>query len=215
MSRRGVFITFEGGEGVGKSTQIKTADAWLAERGHDVVVTREPGGTARAERIRELVVSADGGPLSPLAELLLMFAARISHIEELILPALADGKVVLCDRFVDASYAYQGAGRGLPEARISELESWLPAAARPDLTILLDAPVETGLARARGRGRPDRFELEQKAFFERVRAAYLERAHRFPERFAIVDATASPKRVGAAICAVLESRLAGAAKQAE
>lgn len=206
-ARQGLFITVEGGEGVGKSTQIAAIRDWLAERGHDVVVTREPGGTPLAEKIRDLVVSADEAAMPPLAELLLLFAARASHVDDVIAPALAAGRSVLCDRFVDASYAYQGAGRGLAAERIEVLENWLPAAAHPDVTVLLDAPVEVGLERVRRRGDPDRFENEQAAFFERVRNAYLNRARRFPERFVVVDANAEPHRVSADIRACLATRL--------
>lgn len=210
-SEQGIFITVEGGEGVGKSTQIAAIRDWLTQRGHEAVITREPGGTALAEAIRELVLSAGQAAMPPLAELLLLFAARVSHVEDVIAPALAAGRSVLCDRFVDASYAYQGAGRGLAPERIETLENWLPAAARPDLTILLDAPVAVGLERVKRRGRPDRFETEQAAFFERVRGAYLDRARRFPERFIVVDAGAAPERVSAAICAGLGARLDAAA----
>lgn len=204
--RRGRFITLEGGEGVGKSTQIETLRDWLAARGHDAVVTREPGGTLLAERVRELVTDSDES-MPPLAELLLMFAARFSHVEAVIAPALDAGRWVICDRFVDASYAYQGAGRGLPPDRIATLEAWLPETARPDITILLDAPVELGLERARRRGPSDRFEAEQADFFRRIRDAYLARAREFPERFIVVDAAGSPAAVGADMTARLAKRL--------
>ncbi|HET6655250.1 MAG TPA: dTMP kinase, partial [Gammaproteobacteria bacterium] len=171
-----MFITIEGGEGVGKTTQIKAVRKWLEERGHDVVATREPGGTPLAEAIRDLVVSVDQAAVPPLAELLLMFAARVSHVDAVIAPALAAGKTVLCDRFIDASYAYQGGGRGLPAGQIETLERWLPDSARPDLTILIDAPIELGLERARRRGDSDRFEQEALDFFRRVREVYLARA---------------------------------------
>ncbi|HET7586912.1 MAG TPA: dTMP kinase [Gammaproteobacteria bacterium] len=206
-----MFITVEGGEGVGKTTQIKAVRKWLEERGHDVVATREPGGTPLAEAIRELVISVEQADVPPLSELLLMFAARISHVEAVIAPALAAGKTVLCDRFVDASYAYQGGGRGLPPEQIETLENWLPDIVRPDLTILIDAPVEVGLERARRRGHSDRFEREAMDFFGRVRDAYLVRARQFPRRFIVIDAGhRPPKRVTADILARLAERLEGA-----
>ncbi|HET7570073.1 MAG TPA: dTMP kinase [Gammaproteobacteria bacterium] len=210
MSRNGLFITLEGGEGVGKSTQMSTVRDWLASRGHDVVVTREPGGTPLAESIRDVVLGAEQ-EVPPLAELLLMFAARVSHVEKVIAPALAAGKTVLCDRFVDATYAYQGGGRGLPTEQIDALTSWLPAAAQPDVTILIDVPVELGLERARRRGEPDRFEKEKVQFFQRVRDTYLERARAFPGRFIVIEANRKPpKRVSAEIIERLAKRLEGA-----
>ncbi|HET7371671.1 MAG TPA: dTMP kinase [Gammaproteobacteria bacterium] len=206
-----MFITIEGGEGVGKTTQIKAVRKWLEERGHLVVATREPGGTPLAEAIRNVVVSAEQADVPPLSELLLMFAARVSHIESVIAPALAAGKTVLCDRFIDASYAYQGGGRGLPSEQIETLERWLPTAAQPDLTILIDAPIEVGLERARRRGESDRFEQEAMVFFRRVCDAYLARARQFPQRFIVIDAgRRPPKRITADILARLEERLAGA-----
>ncbi|HET7307970.1 MAG TPA: dTMP kinase [Gammaproteobacteria bacterium] len=211
MSRNGLFITLEGGEGAGKSTQMGTVRDWLASRGHDVVMTREPGGTPLAESVRDVVLGAEQD-VSPLAELLLMFAARVSHIENVIEPALAAGKTVLCDRFVDATYAYQGGGRGLPAEQIDVLTGWLPAAAQPDVTILIDVPVELGLERAHRRGVPDRFEKEKVQFFRRVRDAYLERARAFPGRFIVIEANRKPpKRVSAEIIERLAERLEGAA----
>ncbi|HET6725239.1 MAG TPA: dTMP kinase [Gammaproteobacteria bacterium] len=206
-----MFITIEGGEGVGKSTQIKAVRQWLADRGHDVVVTREPGGTPLAETVRAVVTDAGQAAVPPLTELLLMFAARYSHVESVIVPALGAGKTVLCDRFIDATYAYQGGGRGVPAERIEALESWLPAEARPDLTVLIDAPVEVGLERARRRGKTDRFEAEALDFFKRVREVYLERAKQFPERFIVVDAGHKPpNRVRDEILAQLAERLEAA-----
>jgi dTMP kinase len=210
VSRNGLFITLEGGEGVGKSTQMSTVRDWLASRGHDVVVTREPGGTPLAESIRDVVLGAEQ-EVPPLAELLLMFAARVSHVEKVIAPALAAGKTVLCDRFVDATYAYQGGGRGLPTEQIDALTSWLPAAAQPDVTILIDVPVELGLERARRRGEPDRFEKEKVQIFQRVRDTYLVRARAFPGRFIVIEANRKPpKRVSAEIIERLAKRLEGA-----
>jgi len=189
---RGRFITIEGGEGVGKSTHIATVRDAVAAAGRSVVVTREPGGTAMAERIRELLLRPDVGPLTAESELLLMFAARSVHLEHLIRPALAAGTWVVCDRFTDATYAYQGAGRGVDTESIAWLERFVQRGLRPDLTLLLDAPVEIAMARARARSgaQPDRFELEARAFFERVRAGYLDRARREPDRFRIIDASA-------------------------
>jgi dTMP kinase len=191
---QGRFITFEGGEGAGKSTQIARAAAWLRARGVEVVLTREPGGTPRAERLRTMLLERDAEPMPQSCELLLMFAARATHLDNLVRPAVARGAWVLCDRFTDATYAYQGGGRGLPKAQIDALVAVVHADLWPDLTVLLDLPVTTGLARAsnrNGAGGPDRFESEQQAFFERVRATYLERARAEPGRFRVIDASGS------------------------
>ena len=207
----GKFITIEGGEGVGKSTQIAGLRDWLGARGIEVVMTREPGGTPRAERIRELVLATSAEPMPPVCELLLMFAARSSHIENVIRPAVDRGDWVLCDRFTDATYAYQGAGRGVDTKQIATLEQLVQGDLRPDLTLLLDAPVEVALARAKSRNLAldvtDRFEQEQRAFFERVRQGYLTRAQRHPARFAVIDATASLDMVEAAIRTTVQARL--------
>ena len=186
--RRGRFITLEGGEGVGKSTNLAFVTAQLEAAGIDVEQTREPGGTPLAERIREVIVAPSGEPVPPMAELLLIFAARALHIEGRIRPALDAGRWILCDRFTDASYAYQGAGRGLGEAPVRWLEAQVQGALRPDLTILLDADPAVGLARAGARGAADRFEQERLEFFSRVRAGYLARAAAEPGRFRIVAA---------------------------
>lgn len=208
---RGKFITVEGGEGVGKSTQIATLRTALQARGIDVVLTREPGGTPRAERIRGLLLEATEEPMPPLAELLLVFAARADHVANLIEPALARGAWVLCDRFTDATFAYQGGGRGLDVGYIAALEQWVQRGLRPDLTLLLDAPLEIGAERAGKRnaaaGVVDRFELERRDFFERVRAAYLDRARREPDRIAVIDASGEPEQVARAILSTVESRL--------
>jgi dTMP kinase len=187
---RGQFITFEGGEGVGKSTQIAVARDELERADLEVVMTREPGGTPRAERIRELLLSPDGESMTPACELLLMFAARATHIENLIRPAVMRGAWVVCDRFTDATFAYQGSARGMSQEMIATLESLVQEDLRPDLTILLDAPVDVALQRARVRnaGKTDRFEHEQQEFFERVRAGYLEIARREPQRVVVIDA---------------------------
>jgi dTMP kinase len=207
---RGKFITIEGSEGVGKTTQIAALRDALQERGLEVVVTREPGGTPRAERIRELLLTPTDEPMPMSCELLLMFAARATHIENLIRPALERGAWVVCDRFTDATYAYQGEGRGVRREEIASLERFVQAELRPDLTLLLDAPIEIGAARAAardGQGKRDRFEQERQDFFERVRNAYLERARSQPGRFAVIDATADRESVQQAILAEVEIRL--------
>lgn len=186
---RGRFITLEGGEGAGKSTCIPLIEDQIRQAGHDVILTREPGGTELAERIREILLTPDDTRIHEDTELLLMFAARAQHINEKINPALQKGKFVLCDRFTDATYAYQGGGRGIANERIAILEQWVQGDLRPDLTILFDIPVETGLARANSRSAPDRFEQEKIEFFERVRSAYLEAANSQPQRFRIIDAS--------------------------
>jgi len=203
---QGRFITFEGGEGAGKSTQIARAADWLRARGVEVVLTREPGGTPRAERLRTILLERDAEPMPQSCELLLMFAARATHLDNLVRPAVTRGAWVLCDRFTDATYAYQGGGRGLPRAQIDALVAVVHADLWPDLTVLLDLPVATGLARASSRNGadgPDRFESEQQAFFERVRAAYLERARAEPGRFRVLDASRSIDEVTRGIEATL------------
>lgn len=189
MSARGQFITFEGTEGVGKSTQLSNAANLLRGLGIDVVVTREPGGTPMAEAIRELLLAPRDEPVNATTELLLMFAARAQHLHSLILPALAAGRWVLCDRFTDATFAYQGGGRGVSVETISTLETLVQGDVRPDHVILLDAPVETGMARARHRGELDRFEQETVAFFERIRQVYRDRAAAAPDRYHVVNAS--------------------------
>nr|WP_279577208.1 dTMP kinase [Pseudomonas sp. LA21] len=183
-----MFITLEGPEGAGKSTNREYLAERLRERGIEVQLTREPGGTPLAERIRELLLSPSDEAMAVDTELLLVFAARAQHIAEVIRPALARGAVVLCDRFTDATYAYQGGGRGLPVERIAQLESFVQGDLRPDLTLVFDLPVEIGLSRAAARGRLDRFEQEGRAFFEAVRSTYLDRARAEPARYRIVDA---------------------------
>jgi len=200
---RGFFITIEGGEGAGKSTVLAFVRDWLTGTGRETVVTREPGGTALGERVRDILLHAHELQIDADTEALLMFAARTEHLARVIRPALDSGKTVLCDRFTDATYAYQGGGRGLSEDRIAQLEIWAQGALRPALTLLLDVPVETGLARARRRGAPDRFEREQREFFERVRAAYLARAQREPQRMRVIDASRTPADVQQQIARVL------------
>ena len=188
---RGKFITLEGLEGSGKSTQIGRLEQYLGRRGISVTVTREPGGTPLAEKLRQLVLSPGNESISPAAELLIMFAARAVHLDSLIRPALEAGRWVLCDRFTDASFAYQGAGRGVADEFILSLQALVQGDLRPDLTLLLDLPVEVGLRRAasrRGREAPDRFELESGAFFERVRERFIGLAAEHPERIKVVNA---------------------------
>lgn len=186
---RGRFITVEGTEGVGKTTNLDFVQQVLEAKGVEVVRTREPGGTPLAEDIRSLLLTPREEPVADLAELLLMFAARAQHLDQVIRPALAAGQWVLCDRFTDATYAYQGGGRRMDTSQISVLEKLVQQELRPDLTLLLDLPVDVGLSRARARSAPDRFEAEQVQFFEAVRNQYLRRAEQEPERFAIIDAT--------------------------
>ncbi len=196
----GCFISFEGVEGVGKSTQLARLEDTLLARGLDVVVTREPGGTPLAEQIRALVLHNRSEPMPDAGELMLMFAARAVHTENLIRPALARGAIVLCDRYTDATYAYQGGGRCIDDALIDPLATLAQRGLWPALTVLLDAPVAPSLARARARtGKTDRIEGEAVAFFERVRARYLQRAADEPERIKVVDATGSRDEVGARI----------------
>jgi len=192
---RGKFISLEGGEGAGKSTLLAGLRAYIEQSGIALVQTREPGGTAVGEAVRAIVLDPAQRALAAETELLLMFASRAQLVRELIEPALSAGQWVLCDRFADASYAYQGGGRGQPVARIAELERWACAGVRPDLTLLLDLPVATGRARAAGRGDADRIEVEADAFFERVRMSYRERAAAEPDRFRVIDASQSPAAV--------------------
>ncbi|MGO1692466.1 MAG: dTMP kinase [Marinobacter sp.] len=199
MIVRGRFITFEGTEGVGKSTQIANAADTLKNLGVDCMVTREPGGTPMAEAIRELLLAPRDESVNELTELLLMFAARAQHLHTYILPALEKGQWVLCDRFTDATFAYQGGGRGVPSEQIALLENLVQGDVRPDHVVLLDAPVETGMARAKQRGELDRFEQETVSFFQRIRDTYLARAAIEPARYNIVDASASLEQVSARI----------------
>lgn len=199
----GLFITLEGPEGAGKSTNRDYLAARLREHGLDVVLTREPGGTPLAEKVRELLLAPSDEPMAADTELLLVFAARAQHLAQVIRPALARGAVVLCDRFTDATYAYQGGGRGLSVARIATLEQFVQGDLRPDLTLVFDLPVEVGLARAAARGRLDRFEQEGQAFFEAVRQAYLQRAQSEPQRYSLLDAAQPLEAVQRAIDALL------------
>ena len=185
----GRFITVEGIEGVGKTTNIEFIEKLLRDAGKEVVMTREPGGTSLGEDIRELLLGHKHDGMSRDAELLLMFASRAEHLDKIIQPALDNGKWVLCDRFTDATYAYQGGGRGFDTAPIATLETLVQDSLRPELSLLLDVSVEIGLDRAGKRSEPDRFEKEKHDFFERVRQTYLERAHADPARMKIIDAS--------------------------
>lgn len=205
-SRKGAFITLEGVEGAGKSTQMRRIRNWLEARGHQVTETREPGGTRLAELIRDVVLHGEHPEMSPHTELLLIFAARAQHVAELILPALKAGGTVLCDRFTDASFAYQGGGRGIPRADIEALESMVMGDLRPGLTLLLDLPPREGLKRASGRNSEDRFERETDGFLERARQVYLERAAEFSSRYVVIDATLDADAVWEKIREVLEAR---------
>ncbi|MCN4144157.1 MAG: dTMP kinase [Thiohalomonas sp.] len=184
---KGKFITIEGSEGSGKSTNINFIQDFLKQKNIPFILTREPGGTPIAEKIRNLLLDKANTSLCDDAELLLMFAARAQHLNELIIPALESGKWVISDRFTDASYAYQGGGRGLSWQKIAQLEQWVQGDLRPDATILLDIPVDKGMERVRERGETDRFEQEQLSFFKRIRDAYLKLARENPERFYIID----------------------------
>jgi dTMP kinase len=201
---RGRFITFEGIDGAGKSTQIAALADLLRARGFEVLRTREPGGTALGEKLRELLLNVN---MHVDTEAMLMFAARREHIAAVIEPALAAGVWVVCDRFTDASYAYQVGGRGLDAARCDALEAWVHPDLAPDLTLLFDLPPALAAARVAATGaNPDRFELEQRDFFERVRAAYLERAQREPGRFRVLDATQAPAAISAEIAAICNKK---------
>ena len=187
---KGKFITVEGTEGVGKTTNIQRITEWLDGRGIDYISTREPGGTALGEKIRDLLLDKDNSGMAASAELLLMFAARAQHLEEKVIPALAAGTWVLCDRFTDATYAYQGFGRGLNLEHIERLEALVQGDLHPDFTLILDIDPKLGMSRVRARGELDRFESEALEFFDRVRTGYRERANVNPSRYCLVDASA-------------------------
>ena len=205
--KKGFFISLEGGEGAGKSTQNKRIVRWLSEQGCTVVETREPGGTIVSEQIRKVLLDTRNEGLNATAELLMLFAARSQLVQEVILPALKDGKVVVCDRFADASYAYQGGGRKLGAEPVAVLEKLVLKDLQPDLTLLFDVPVNLGMERVAGRGEADRFEIESIRFFERVRNAYLERAADNPHRFRIIDASQDENQVWQQIENILKKRL--------
>ncbi|MEE4278536.1 MAG: dTMP kinase [Halieaceae bacterium] len=207
MTERGLFITVEGGEGAGKTTALDYLERALTDAGVAVVRTREPGGTAMAEKLRDLLLHAEDVSIDPLAELLLIFASRAQHLRERIRPALAAGHWVLCDRFTDASYAYQGAGRGLGAETVATLERFVQGDQQPDLTLLIDVPVEVGMERARGRGSLDRFESEDLAFFQRVRSCYLDRAAKSSGRFRVIDGCRSIAEVQRSLADVIAQLL--------
>ncbi len=204
---RGKFVTIEGIEGVGKSTQMSRLVAAIEAAGHEVVTTREPGGTPTAELIRDVVLGHAEEPISDIAELLLMFASRSILVENVIRPALESGQWVVSDRFVDASRAYQGGGRGIPMDRVNDLADWVLKDLSPDLTVLLDAPVDVAMARTDRRGDQDRLDIEKADFYTRVRQCYLDLAAGEPERFAVVDAAGTLEEVSAALDAVAHSLL--------
>lgn len=202
------FISIEGLEGAGKTTQRTVLESWIRQRFGAPLVTREPGGTPLAERIRTLVLAHDDEPLDAWSELLLVFAARRQHVTQVIQPTLATGQWVISDRFVDASFAYQSGGRGLPWSRLQELERWVLDGFEPDLTLWLDCPIEIGLARARQRGELDRIEAEDLAFFERARAAYERRYQEHPQRIVRLDASVEINALSKQVQSVLEERFA-------
>ena len=204
---KGFFISLEGGEGAGKSTQHRRIVEWLSSQGRTVVEAREPGGTPVSEQIRQVLLDTRNAGLNATAELLLMFAARSQLVQEVILPALADGNVIVCDRFADASYAYQGGGRQLGAETVAKVEQLVLKDLQPDLTLLFDIPVELGMTRVAGRGEADRFEVESVKFFERVRKAYLQRAAANPERFRIIDASQDQEQVWNQVETILKAGL--------
>tara|TARA_B110000858_G_scaffold198527_1_gene266262 strand:+ start:12380 stop:13027 length:648 start_codon:yes stop_codon:yes gene_type:complete len=206
-NKRGLFLTLEGAEGVGKSTNIEFITQHLEQRGIEYVLTREPGGTQLAEKIREVLLAVHEESMSELTELLLVFAARAQHLDKIIEPALASGKWVVCDRFTDATFAYQGAGRGLSMETIGQLQSLVQGELRPDLTLILDLDPEIGMERAINRGELDRFELEQQSFFRSVRQGYLDIAEAEPERCMVIDASKPLEDVKLDLLAALEQGL--------
>ncbi|MGI9222221.1 MAG: dTMP kinase [Woeseiaceae bacterium] len=201
---KGKFITIEGIEGVGKSTNIEVMRKAIESRGLAVITSREPGGTPAAEQIRGLLLDHGDEPVPDIAELLLMFAARSLHVRNVIEPALAAGTWVICDRFTDTSRAYQGAGRQFPLQEIDRIAEWVHSDVKPDLTVLLDAPVDLARQRAGLRGQPDRIETERSEFFERARACFLDLATGEPERFAVIDASHDLATVQAATKAAVD-----------
>ncbi|SMN16623.1 Thymidylate kinase [uncultured Candidatus Thioglobus sp.] len=203
--KKGKFITIDGVEGAGKSTQISFICDYLQAKGINVILTREPGGTDLGEKIRELLLSTKTKSMHSDSELLLMFAARNEHIHEKIIPALERGGWVLSDRFTDASYAYQGGGRGLDVERIEQLEQWVLQDFTPDMTLLLDIPVEQGMSRVESRGKKDRIELEAMDFFKRVRQAYIARSKKYPERIKLIDSSKTKEHTSVQIEQILAS----------
>ena len=205
--KKGLFITLEGIEGAGKSTVVDFIEDFLTKEGHDVIKTREPGGTVIGEQIREILLKNENYTLTYDTELLLVFSARAQHIQEVILPALSSGKIILCDRFTDASYAYQGGGRGIDASRINLLEKWVQGDLRPNLTLLFDLDVSIGMQRTKKRSDADRFEREEINFFEKIRNTYLERAKKEPQRFRIINSASSLENVKEQIVTILKDFL--------
>ena len=205
--KKGLFITLEGIEGAGKSTAVDFIEDFLTKEGHDVIKTREPGGTVIGEQIREILLKNENYALTYDTELLLVFSARAQHIQEVILPALSSGKIILCDRFTDASYAYQGGGRGIDASRINLLEKWVQGDLRPNLTLLFDLDVSIGIQRTKKRSDADRFEREEINFFEKIRNTYLERAKNEPQRFRIINSASSLESVKEQIITILKDFL--------
>ena len=205
--KKGLFITLEGIEGAGKSTAVDFIEDFLTKEGHDVIKTREPGGTVIGEQIREILLKNENYTLTYDTELLLVFSARAQHIQEVILPALSSGKIILCDRFTDASYAYQGGGRGIDASRINLLEKWVHGDLRPNLTLLFDLDVSIGMQRTKKRSDADRFEREEINFFEKIRNTYLERAKNEPQRFRIINSASSLESVKEQIITILKDFL--------
>ncbi len=201
---RGKFITIEGGEGVGKTTNMKYIEQYFQNKNISLVVTREPGGTELGETLREIMLDPNQAKIAADTELMLMFAARAQHLQQKIIPALDSGQWVLCDRFTDATYAYQGGGRGIDLSRIAVLEDWVQGSLRPDLTVLFDMPVELGLSRAASRSEPDRFEQEKLDFFERVRNTYRERAQQNITQYKIIDASKTLSEVQKQLSLILD-----------
>ena len=205
-SGKGLLITLEGIEGAGKSSHIQFIAEQIQQAGRDVLLTREPGGTNLGEGIRDLLLKKDEESMFEETELLLMFAARAQHVQQIILPAISTGKIVICDRFTDSSYAYQGGGRGISLEKIQQLETWVLSGFKPELTLLLDLSVETGLSRARDRSEADRFETETVNFFQDVRDAFLKIAQDNPDRVSVIDAEQNLKTVQSSILEVLIKR---------
>jgi len=203
---KGMFLTLEGSEGVGKTTSLKFVQKYIESLGYQVLITREPGGTPMAEELRDILLSEREEKVEANTELLLMFASRCQHVSQVIKPALNAGTWVICDRFVDASFAYQGGGRELGFSRIEKLEKWCLDDFKPDVTLLLDMPVEEGITRTKKRGKADRFETEKMAFYERIRAAYLRRAEEDPERIHVIDASPDITTVQNSLKTILQNR---------